>query len=133
MANRFSARGVGLFSIWWQFLWTVVVLAMALMVYFSVGHANLIYVLLAAIVLSRLGLWGFDVVEVQLMLELVPIQYSNQIFGVEFSLLSFLSILPLLCGLFLRDPIYFVWLILACTVVIGLAALSFTVWRILGS
>lgn len=65
MAARLGAERAGLLFVWFQFG----ALVPAVAVLFLLGEERQwpLYLFLALVVLSRVGLWGFDLVEVQLM------------------------------------------------------------------
>jgi iron-regulated transporter 1 len=84
-----------------------------------------VYVFLVLVVLSRVGLWGFDLVEVQLMQTTVLQSESGSINASEYSLYSLFSTLPLIAALVMREASLFVWLVVASAVFVLTAAALF--------
>ena len=80
--------------------------------------------LLGAVVVSRLGLWGFDLAHVQLMQRRVRGPRAPALHGAETGLTAVAESLPLLAALFLR-PRDFAVLAAASAAVVGVAAIAF--------
>lgn len=93
------------------------------------GHAgtlplHLLYVLLLGLVLSRFGLWLFDLAVSQLQQELVPETELGAVSGVQASLQSAFEILSFVAGAVVSRPQWFHWLMTgSCGAVLAAAVL----------
>jgi iron-regulated transporter 1 len=92
------------------------------------GYVWGLYVFMAMVILSRMGLWGFDLVEVHIMQTGVRSSEAGAINSVEYSATQLGSLLPYLVGIFSNDPTLFVWLVVGSSLSILGAAILFTVW-----
>lgn len=90
----------------------------------GVGALSLVRLLVAMQVLSRTGLWIFDLCVMQIMQETVAEGTLGAVSGVQYSLSSVFETLTFVGGLMLPDPASFRWLMTA-----SLAAL-FSAWGI---
>jgi iron-regulated transporter 1 len=105
-------------------LFSVVFFFLAEMQSLQVGF----YLFLLGIVLSRVGLWGYDLVEVQLMQILVEPHQRGLINGTEYSLTQLAWLLILGLGLILYHPSQFGWLVIISINICALASLVYVFW-----
>eukprot|EP01124_Arcella_intermedia_P003570 TRINITY_DN11972_c0_g2_i1.p1 TRINITY_DN11972_c0_g2~~TRINITY_DN11972_c0_g2_i1.p1 ORF type:complete len:500 (+),score=77.50 TRINITY_DN11972_c0_g2_i1:162-1502(+) len=86
------------------------------------------YVFLVFLLLSRLGLYGFEVGEISIMQQGVPEDIRGIVNSVESSLTSLASLLVFLGGFILSNPDQFIYLVWVSTFFVVLGAVLFTIW-----
>ena len=98
--------------------------------FFSENYSSFgaLYVFLAGIVLSRVGLWGYDLVEVQLLQLLVEEGQRGLINGTESSLTQLAWLVILVLGLILHHPAQFGWLVMISLDTVAMASIIYLVW-----
>ena len=87
-----------------------------------------VYVFMGMVILSRMGLWGFDLAEVNIMQTCVDASESGKINAVEYSATQLGSLLPYIAGIFVNNPKLFPWLVVGSAASIFIAAVLFTAW-----
>ena len=120
-----SLPRLGMFGVW-QLQVCILIGALATMPFFPIPTPLRIPVLCVAIVLSRYGLWSFDVATVQIFQERVPLHKMGRFNGVQESLNSASEITMALLAMALHRPSQFWILALISLSCITLAALLFT-------
>jgi len=88
------------------------------------------YVFLTFVVLSRMGLYGFEVGEISILQQGIPEDVRGRVNSVESSLTSLASLLIFLGGFIGSDPQYFVYLVWSSTIFILCGSLTFIIWYI---
>ncbi len=124
VAEKLGIERAGMLFVWFQF--SMLVPAVVFLIFFSGDWV--VYVFLLLVVLSRVGLWGFDLVEIQLMQTRVEQSQAGLINSAEHSTYSLFSTLPLLAGLLLAEASFFVWLVVASSVSVLIAAVLFSIY-----
>lgn len=124
--KRVGIVRAGVIFSWFQ--WAFLVPATVAVFLPSFGFVWGIYVFMGMVILSRMGLWGFDLVEVHLMQTCVSTTEAGSINSVEYSATQLASMLPYIVGIFSNDPQHFVWLVVGSSLSILCAAILFTVW-----
>ena len=120
-----SLPRLGMFGVW-QLQVCILIGALATMPFFPMPTPLRIPVLCVAIVLSRYGLWSFDVATVQIFQERVPLHKMGRFNGVQESLNSASEITMALLAMVLHSPSQFWILALISLSSITSAALLFT-------
>eukprot|EP01126_Amoeba_proteus_P055500 TRINITY_DN6895_c0_g1_i19.p1 TRINITY_DN6895_c0_g1~~TRINITY_DN6895_c0_g1_i19.p1 ORF type:complete len:404 (+),score=63.73 TRINITY_DN6895_c0_g1_i19:304-1515(+) len=113
----------GLIMIWLE----TALLSTVFLQLFVFPEANLWW-FLSPIVLSRVPLWSFDVIQVQILQETIAESERGQFSGTEHSLSSFMTFLSFLIGLIAGTPDKFPFLAIASVVCTLIAAILFTFW-----
>jgi iron-regulated transporter 1 len=114
----------GTVSIWFQNIFNL----MALAVFLVSSKTSLIYLFLALIVISRLGLWSFDLVQVQVMQEYVNNANRGIVSGVEYSLTNLAYLILLGIGIVFNQPEDFGVIVLLSYVILLISSIIYTVW-----
>ena len=86
------------------------------------------YLFLFAVVVSRIGLWGFDLVEVQLMQISIESHERGSINSVESSMTSLATLTSFLLGIINSKPSNFFWLVLVSYICVTIAVALYSVW-----
>ncbi|KAL6051429.1 Solute carrier family 40 protein [Balamuthia mandrillaris] len=94
----------------------------------SFVEASAIWMFLVFLILSRVGLWSFDLAERQIMQEAVPEDKRGTINSVEYSLTNVFSLLSYLMGMIVPDPEHFGILVIVSFLAVFIAACLFTRW-----
>ena len=110
----------------WELQLCVLIGALASMPFFPLASALRMPILCVAIVLSRYGLWAFDVAVVQIFQEQVPLHKMGRFNGVQESLNSASEIMMAVLAMVLHRPSQFWILSLISLAYITLAALLFS-------
>ena len=129
LIRRYKVFTGGLISIYLQFSCLVVgVLCFMVFHFFTEQFAFTIYIFLACIVLSRLGLYSFDLAEIQIMQQLVDQQDSGIINSTEGSLTKVADLVVFIAALLFSTPANFVFLVAGSLTCVGMACLLYTLW-----
>ena len=129
----------GLYSIWFQQLTLVLGLVFFFAPYLpldsflsssavSLTQQGSVWIFLACLVLSRVGLWTFDLAERQIMQEFVPEEKRGIINSVEFSLTNVFSLLSFGLGIVWSQPEQFGVIVIISFCAVSLAAVLYTIW-----
>jgi iron-regulated transporter 1 len=124
--KRVGIVRAGVIFSWFQ--WGFLVPATVAVFLPAFGYVWGLYVFMAMVILSRMGLWGFDLVEVHIMQTGVSAAEAGAINSVEYSATQLGSLLPYVIGIFSNDPTLFVWLVVGSFVSILSAAVLFSIW-----
>ncbi|KAL3617433.1 hypothetical protein CASFOL_037754 [Castilleja foliolosa] len=100
LQSRISTLRTGLWSIWSQ--WTCLLLCVASI--FVKGKFISAYLLMSGVVLSRLGLWMFDLSVIQQMQDHVAESDRCVVGGVQNSLQSLLDLMTYIMGIIISNP-----------------------------
>jgi iron-regulated transporter 1 len=123
----------GLYSIWFQ----QVSLVLGLVAFFlpelplslpRVLVQGSVWLFLGCLILSRVGLWSFDLAERQIMQDYVPEEKRGIINSVEFSLTNVFSLLSYLLGVVWSRPNEFGVITVISFCAVTLAALLYSLW-----
>ncbi|PRW32971.1 TPR repeat-containing isoform B [Chlorella sorokiniana] len=122
----------GSLSIWLQLacLLAGVAPALAAALGAAVGAAPRTYALVWGLVLSRFGLWSFDLAANQLIQETVEHSALGAVSGVQGSLQSFCQMLAYAAGVLVPATESFVWLMAGSCCVVGAAAALYTAFAL---
>jgi iron-regulated transporter 1 len=93
----------------WGMVFLFMQTACLMIVVFSVKHSTVLVV--AGIVMSRFGLWGFDLVATQIMQMLVSKNDVGCINGVQNALISVLYLISYLLPIIFSDPHQFIYVV----------------------
>jgi iron-regulated transporter 1 len=150
--KRFGVERTGLYSIWaqqsclililfWFFFPHMVYLLNNFSYCFSsfsgfisifydhhIGGDWNVWLFLLFVVLSRIGLWSFDLSERQIMQEYVPEDVRGVVNSVEYSLTNVFSLGAYAMGIIASRPEQFGWLVIFSFVAVTSAAVCYTVW-----
>jgi iron-regulated transporter 1 len=122
LINKLSLRRTGLISLWAQF-------SILLLCFIPFFFPKMPIILLPiAIAISRFGLWGFDLVEVQLMQTYVPEGERGTVSGVEYSMANLISVGAYAMGVIVPDPKNFVYLVIVSVLFVAVAMIIYTWW-----
>lgn len=126
-------ESTGLYSIWFQQLWLVLGLVCFFVPSLPLSLPSLIiqggvWGFLACLILSRVGLWTFDLAERQIMQEWVPEEKRGIINSVEYSLTNVFSLLSYFLGVVWSRPEQFGIIVVISFSSVTLAALLYTLW-----
>ena len=141
LISTMGMEKAGLFSIWFQqgflllsviafFLFNNDTSSLALD---ASDPTSTIWIFLGCLVLSRMGLWSFDLAERQIMQEYVPKEKRGLINGVEFSLTNVFFVGSYLMGVIASRPDQFQWLVSLSFLAVTSAALLYTLWIVRGT
>jgi iron-regulated transporter 1 len=86
--------------------------------------------LIFGLILSRFGLWGFDLAVNQILQETVPSANLGAVNGVQGSLQSFFQMLTFVAGVVIWRPSQFSLLMAGSVVAVGAAAVLFTLYAL---
>lgn len=116
-----TATFQGMWSIWFQ-------LACVTMSFVGIVLDGIfaLYILVGGVILSRVGLWVFDISVTQLMQLHIPEQYRGSVGGTQQALNSTFNLLSYAFGVIWSDPRDFVWLVTIGYSAIIIAALLYT-------
>lgn len=123
LLQHFSTSLVGILMIWSQ--WTTLLPGV---VVFFFQPDWVVYMFLMSIVISRFGLWGFDLAERQIMQESIEESLRGSVNGVENALTNLFTLLVTILGMIFSKPFQFGVLCAASITAVGAAALSFSTW-----
>jgi len=126
--EKFGVVNAGIIFSWIQ--WAFLVPSCIAAFLPSQGYNWGIYLFMAMVILSRMGLWGFDLVEVNIMQTRVLKTEAGKINAVEYSATQFASLIPYICGIFSNNPNFFVWLVLGSAIAVFSAAVLFSYWAV---
>lgn len=116
-----SAVVQGLWSVWYQLF----CISISFMAVLSVGPGSLV-ALIGGVVMSRVGLWVFDIAVTQLMQQHVPEPCRGSVGGTQLALNSSFQLMAYGLGLIWPDPRDFGFLVATGYVAVVTAALVFT-------
>jgi len=88
------------------------------------------YVFMGSILLSRCGLYGFDMGEVQILQRSIPEAVRGKVNSVESSLTSTASLVVFLLGIVFPNPAQFIWLVWVSTTSVVSGLVLFAVWAL---
>jgi iron-regulated transporter 1 len=125
LIDRLSLRPTGFYALWSQ--WATLLFSLAPFLW-----PNRIPIILLPIfvAVSRFGLWGFDLVEVQLMQTYVPEGERGIVSSVEYSLANLLSVGAYAMGIVVPDPKQFVILVIVSFLFVTAAATIYSWWHL---
>ena len=92
---------------------------------------NQSYIILGCMIIARIGLWGFDLSENQMMQEKVAIKVRAQINGVQVSMTQLFYILIAILAMIFHNTDQFYILVLFTIINILCACMLYTIWRII--
>jgi len=122
----FGIFKAGVFFAWFQWLFLVpATIASFLPLY---GHHWGVYLFMGMVIISRMGLWGFDLAEVSIMQTWVDEKEAGTINAVEYSATQLFSLIPYLASIVSNDPKCFVWMVVGSSLSILSAAVLFSTW-----
>jgi len=96
--------------------------------YVNEGYTAGIFFLIF-ILLSRIGLYGFELGEIQILQIGVDERIRGEISSIEQSLTSLASLAIFVAGSIAEDPKYFAWLIWGSIFCVGTGAIIFLIWN----
>ncbi len=130
MIKKLGTVKGGLVGIWFQF--TTLAIGTALLILYMINHVNVgcVYVFMASIVLSRFGLYGFDLAEIQIMQDMVPERERGVVNSTEKSLTKVAEVLSSVVGIFLSRPSKFFYFIMLSLGAVFLAAMLYSIWAV---
>lgn len=129
LIKRVKVFSAGVISIYLQF--GCLVAGMGFFVMFHFWSEKLyftVFLFLGCLVLSRLGLYAFDLAEIQIMQQLVDQKDSGIINATEGSLTKVADLVVFMSALFFSTPQNFIFLAAGSLACVGLAALLYTFW-----
>jgi hypothetical protein len=94
----------------------------------EVVTAGAVWVFLTCLVVSRVGLWGFDLVERQIMQENVAASDRGVINGVEYALTNVFALMSFALGMLANKPEQFGWLVGISFCNVATATALYTLW-----
>ena len=124
MIQRLGLPLSGTVSIWFQNIFNL----FALIAFLAASDSSLIYLFLALIVISRLGLWSFDLVQVQVIQEYVNDTNRGIVSGVEYSLTNLAYLILLGIGIIFNQPEQFIWIVLISYFVLVISSIIYSIW-----
>lgn len=118
----------GLRYIW--FMW-LCILPCTLAAFYASINANFLWIIIVSVIVSRFGLWGFDLCVTQLLQERIePLEKIGEVNGVQVALQNAFDALAALSCVILPNPDTFCYLILGSFGSVTIAALLHTsLWR----
>ncbi|KAL9651318.1 hypothetical protein ABK040_001270 [Willaertia magna] len=131
LISKFKVFIGGLIGIYLQF--TCLFIGVIFFILFHFWNENFffaIYIFLGSIVLSRLGLYTFDLAEIQIMQECIDPNESGIVNATESSLTKVADLIVFGSALILSTPPQFIGLAIGSLACVGLAALLYTIWFI---
>nr|CAG4715533.1 unnamed protein product [Naegleria fowleri] len=129
MIRRYNVFKGGLISIYLQFSCLVVgVLFFIGFHFFTETFSFAVYLFLICVVLSRLGLYSFDLAEIQIMQQLVDPTDSGIINATEGSLTKVADLVVFISALLFSTPSNFVILVVGSLCCVGSACLLYSLW-----
>ena len=102
LMRRVETVRAGVVFSWFQWGFLVPAVAAAFLPVY--GFRWGVYVFMGMVILSRMGLWGFDLVEVNIMQTCVDPIEAGKINAVEYSATQLGSLLPYIAGILVNDP-----------------------------
>lgn len=120
----------GFSSLWFQFISLFIGLLFFFLGFNILQYKWCIYLFLAMIIVSRIGLWGFDLAESEIMQIGVKESSRGKINAIESSLSKIAEIGMYLLGIFVADPNYFVILAFASVGCVLIACLLYSLWSL---
>lgn len=123
---------IGSISVWLQLacLLGAVLPSMAAKFGAAIGTKTRLYTLVWGLVLSRFGLWSFDLAVNQLIQESVELSALGTVSGVQGSMQSLFQMIAYCWAVVLPAPTNFVWLMAGSCGVVLLAAILFTTFAL---
>ena len=94
----------------------------------ATSNLTCVYVFLSAVVVSRIGLWKFDLCETQLMQEGISDDERLPVNSVQGSLSQLGSVLSYVAGVVFSDPKEYFYLVTGSCGVVTTAAIIYTIW-----
>jgi len=85
---------------------------------------------LVFVTISRCGLYGFEIGEVQMLQQGIPVAQRGEANSVEGSLTSMASMIVYVCGLVVSNPDYFIGLVWGSVFFVGSGMVVYLVWRL---
>lgn len=123
MMEKFGIPKSGITFVFFQ----DVLLVFALLTFFLNSPAAP-YLFLFTVVISRMGLWGFDLAEVQIMQISIEPEKRGVINSVESSLTSLATLISFSLGILISKPDDFFWLALISFACVSIAVIFFSIW-----
>ena len=105
MVQKISLIDVGMISVTFEFLF----LAICFSSLFVHDNQWFFIIFVGGLILSRIGLWVFDITVTQLMQLHIPAPIRGLVGGVQQSLNAFFTVLIYTVGLFISDPENFIY------------------------
>ena len=124
----------GLYSIWFQQGWLVLGLLCFFLPLLPIASIpelvmkGAVWGFLGCLIMSRVGLWSFDLAERQIMQEFVPEEKRGIINSVEFSLTNVFSLLSYFLGVVWSRPEQFGVIVIISFTSVTLAAVFYSLW-----
>lgn len=129
MIKKYGLPFCGVISLWFQNIFNLFAL-ITFMLQFSCDSCAqiIIYIFLSLIIISRLGLWSFDLVQVQVIQEMVDDANRGIVSGVEYSLtnLAYLALLGL--GIIFNEPHQFIFIVVISYGFLLLSSVVYSSW-----
>ena len=113
---------------WWTLALQLGMLVPAVFTFAAPGSTAAVYLFLVFLCASRMGLWGFDLCEVQIMQEGVEEEARGAVNGVEHSLTNLFMLLSFVLGIIVPDPRNFVALVIVSLAMVALAMVVYVLW-----
>lgn len=134
LINRTGVAKAGVIGIWWQMGWLYLALvAIALFTFISsasyVISQVFLYVFVLAVIISRIGLWTFDLAETQIMQLGIQEDERGAVNSAEHSLFNVAEFFVLVCSMLVAKPQYFIILAVISAGFVQIAAIMFTCWN----
>eukprot|EP01125_Pyxidicula_operculata_P016255 TRINITY_DN556_c0_g1_i2.p1 TRINITY_DN556_c0_g1~~TRINITY_DN556_c0_g1_i2.p1 ORF type:complete len:344 (-),score=61.35 TRINITY_DN556_c0_g1_i2:27-1058(-) len=136
VADRIGIKIASLLYIWEEAIFVSVACGIFTLLHFGdaflseLAKESLKIVFLCAIVLSRCGLYGFEVGEIQLLQQGIPEDVRGEVSSVETSLCSVAMLVVFGAGLVLNNPSEFLYLAWGSGGFVLLGAMLYTIWHI---
>lgn len=123
MAQKICLIDVGMISVTFEFLFLAICFSSLFV------HDNQLFfiIFIGGLILSRIGLWVFDIAVTQLMQLHIPAPIRGLVGGVQQSLNAFFTVLIYTVGLFISDPENFIYFALFSFGGVALAAIFYGV------
>ncbi|KAG2382002.1 hypothetical protein C9374_005794 [Naegleria lovaniensis] len=129
LIRRYKVFKGGLISIYLQFWCLVVGVAFFIGFHFFTEKLSFaVYLFLICVVFSRLGLYSFDLAEIQIMQQLVDQADSGIINATEGSLTKVADLVVFIAALLFSTPSNFVILVIGSLCCVGSACLLYSLW-----
>ena len=128
LVPRLGVMSSGLRYIW--FMWTCI-LPCTFAAFYASSNANYLWVIVVCVIISRFGLWGFDLCVAQMLQERIePPEKIGEVNGTQVALQNAFDALAALSCILLPNPDTFNYLILGSFGSVSVAALLHTsLWR----
>lgn len=123
--NGGSVERAGLYSVW--LFW--ICLVPGLVMFYIAGESNVSdYTVLSVMVVSRVGLWAFDLAVTQIMQEYISEEDRGIVNSTQTATMQVFSCVILLGGLIFSEPKQFIVLVTFSIFVVLAASLTYTRW-----